>query len=197
MKPRYTQPPGTTYQLRVALRGAKPPIWRRLLVSPAMRLSRLHDALQLVMGWDDAHLHMFVKGQRRYSLPNPWLDDVGPDGRSRFLDARKHRIEEILIREKDWIQYQYDFGDKWYHRVTLQKILLRDPSVRLPVCLSGRRQCPPEDSGGIWRFRHMLTVLADPNHEEYEEIAEWMDPDFDPEAFSVHAVNEALRGMFG
>ena len=179
------------------MKGAKPPIWRRLLVSPSMRLSRLHDALQLVMGWDDSHLHMFVKGQRRYTLPNPWLDDVGPDGRPRFLDTRKHRIEQLLTREKDWIEYRYDFGDKWYHRITLQKILLRDPSVRLPVCLSGKRQCPPEDSGGVWRFRHMLTVLADPNHEEYEQVAEWIDPDFDPEAFSVEAVNKALRGMFG
>lgn len=145
----------------------------------------------------DAHLHMFVKDQRRYTVPNPWLDDAGPYGRPRFLDARKHRIDQLLTREKDWIEYQYDFGDKWYHRIKLQKILLRDPSVRLPVCLSGKRQCPPEDSGGVWRFRHMLTVLADPDHEEYERVAEWMDPDFDPEAFSVEAVNKALRGMFG
>lgn len=67
----------------------------------------------------------------------------------------------------------------------------------MPVCLSGKRQCPPEDSGGVWRFRHMLTVLADPDHEEYERVTEWMAPDFDPEAFSVEAVNKALRGMFG
>lgn len=43
----------------------------------------------------------------------------------------------------------------------------------------------------------MLTVLADPDHEEYERVTEWMAPDFDPEAFSVEAVNKALRGMFG
>ena len=49
--PRYSKPPGYTYQLRVALKGTRPPIWRRFLVSPSMRLSRLHDALQAVMGW--------------------------------------------------------------------------------------------------------------------------------------------------
>ena len=43
----------------------------------------------------------------------------------------------------------------------------------------------------------MLAILADPDHEEYEELAEWMDPDFDPEAFSVGDVNETLRAMFG
>ena len=92
---------------------------------------------------------------------------------------------------------QYDFGDSWYHRITLQKILPRDPAVRLPVCISGKRSCPPEDCGGIWRFYETLAILADPDHEEYEELAEWMDPDFDPESFSVGDVNETLRAMFG
>ena len=40
----------------------------------------------------------------------------------------------------------------------------------------------------------MLTVLADPDHEEYEQVAEWIDPDFDPEAFSVEAVNKGAQG---
>lgn len=31
------------------------------------------------------------------------------------------------------------------------------------------------------QFRHLLTILADPDHEEYEQVAEWIDPDFDPE----------------
>ena len=196
MPPRYAKPPRTTYQLRVALNGTDPQIWRRCLVSPSMRLSRLHDALQVAMGWDDCHLHMFVKGRQRFMLPNPWMDDMSPYGKPRFLDERKYRIDQLLTRVKDWIEYQYDFGDSWYHRITLQKILPRDPSVRLPVCLSGKRECPPEDSGGVWRFQEKLAILADPNHAEYEHVAEWMHPDFDPEAFSVEAVNKALRGMF-
>ena len=39
-------------------------------------------------------------------------------------------------------------------------------------------------------------ILADQDHEEHEEMAEWMDPDFDPEAFSVEDVNRTLRAMF-
>ena len=196
MPPRYAKPPRNTYQLRVVLKGTKPPIWRRFLVSPSMRLSRLHDALQVVMGWDDCHLHMFVKGGQRFMLPNPWMDDMSLYGRPRFLDERKYRVDRLLTREKDWIEYQYDFGDSWYHRITLQKILPRDPAVRLPVCISGKRRCPPEDCGGIWRFYETLAILADPDHEEHDQIAEWMDPDFDPEAFGVEDVNEMLRGMF-
>ena len=79
----------------------------------------------------------------------------------------------------------------------MQKILPRDPAVRLPVCVSGKRTCPPEDCGGIWGFYNMLDILADQDHEEYEEMAEWVDPDFDPEAFSVADVNNKLRAIFG
>ena len=196
MPPRFSKPPSTTYQLRVALKGTRPPIWRRFQVSPSMKLSRLHDVLQAVMGWYDSHLHMFIKGRRRFMLPNPWMDDMSRSSEPRFLDERKYRVDQLLKREKDWIEYQYDFGDSWYHRITLQKILPRDPAVRLPVCISGKRSCPPEDCGGIWRFYEMLAILADPNHEEYEEMAEWLDPDFDPEAFSVGAVNRTLRAIF-
>ena len=195
MSPRYSKLPRTTYQLRVALKETRPPIWRRFLVSPSTRLSRLHDVLQAVMGWYDCHLHMFIKGRRRFMLPNPWMDE--PYGEPRFLDERKYRIDQLLKREKDWIEYRYDFGDSWHHRITLQKILPRDPAVRLPVCISGKRSCPPEDSGGVWRFYEMLAILADPDHEEYEEMAEWLDADFDPEAFSIEDVNKTLGAMFG
>ena len=48
-------PPRVTYQLRIALKGTKPPIWRRILVSPSMTLDRLHIVIQAVMGWQDCH----------------------------------------------------------------------------------------------------------------------------------------------
>ena len=72
----------------------------------------------------------------------------------------------------------------------------RDPKIRLPACLSGKRACPPEDSGGSWGFQEKLEIRDDPDHEEHEWISEWMGEDFNPEAFSVKDVNERLRHMF-
>ena len=189
-------PPTVTYQLRVVLKGTSPPIWRRALVSPAMTLARLHDVLQAVMGWEDCHLHMFVKGERRFTRPGPWVADWTPPGMPRDLDERKYRVRHLLEKEKDWIDYEYDFGDSWDHRITLQKILPRDPKQRLPACVSGKRRCPPEDSGGTWGFQDKLRILGDPDDEEHEWISEWMGGDFDAEAFSVRDVNERLRHMF-
>lgn len=180
-----------TYQLRVALSGAKPPIWRRFLVSPTMPLSELHEVLQVVMGWENSHLHMFRKGERRYVVPHPFDDDFGTLG----LDARKVRIGQLLRKPKDWIAYLYDFGDSWRHRVTLQKILPFDPSVRLPSCISGKRSCPPEDSGGLWGYYEMLHALDDPGHERHEDMVDWIGS-FDPDEFSLADVNIQLRARW-
>jgi hypothetical protein len=58
---------GTTIvSLKVTLRGAKPPIWRRLLVPSTMTLGDLHLAIQAAMGWEDCHLHAFDIDGRRY-----------------------------------------------------------------------------------------------------------------------------------
>ena len=55
-------PPRVTYQLRIVLWRTKPPIWRRVLVPPSMYLDTLHYLIQVVMGWEDCHLHMFPQG---------------------------------------------------------------------------------------------------------------------------------------
>jgi Plasmid pRiA4b ORF-3-like protein len=59
-------------QLRVTLAGvADPPVWRRLLVTAATRLDRLHQVIQAAMGREDYHLHAFTDGRvsRRGCLP--------------------------------------------------------------------------------------------------------------------------------
>ena len=188
-------PQRVTYKLRIDLKRTKPPIWRRVLVPPSLPLDRLHDVIQVAMGWFDGHLHMFVKGQQTYALPNPWGDDWTLPGMPATRDERKYRVGQLLKREKDWLRYEYDFGDGWEHRVTLQKILPHDPAVRLPVCIGGRENCPPEDSGGVWGYYDKLEILKDPDHDEHEEIRDWMGADFDPEEFSVEYVNAVFRSM--
>jgi hypothetical protein len=45
------------YQLNVTLRNIRPLIWRRIQVWDDATLAHLHRVLQLVMGWEDCHLH--------------------------------------------------------------------------------------------------------------------------------------------
>lgn len=179
-----------TYQLKISLRGAKPPIWRRMLIASSVPLPRFHEALQILMGWTDYHLHQFVVGGQYYGTPDP---DFGFD---EVLDERRYRLSQILDLEKDSIIYEYDFGDGWEHKITLEKILPFDPKAQLPLCVKGKGACPPEDVGGIWGYANFLEALANPAHEEHEDLKEWVGGEFDPDAFDVDEVNAMLLSHF-
>jgi hypothetical protein len=52
-------PAAPIYQVKVGLRGAKPPIWRRLEVPADTSLADLHNIIQVAFGWENSHLHVF------------------------------------------------------------------------------------------------------------------------------------------
>jgi hypothetical protein len=49
--------PTVIYQLKITLRGSKPPIWRQIQVHSNTTLPQLHQIIQLAMGWHNCHLH--------------------------------------------------------------------------------------------------------------------------------------------
>jgi hypothetical protein len=67
------------YQVKVTLHGAKPPIWRRLRLPASTTLAQFRQVIQVAFGWEDAHLHAFEVGGRRYSRPDFELWDEAAD----------------------------------------------------------------------------------------------------------------------
>src|SRR5258708_1799653 len=189
MPTKKTSPPHEIYQLKVTLLGASPPIWRRLLVPADVTLAYLHNVLQVAMGWEDCHLHEFSIGKRRFGTPDP---DDRLMGITSASSERTVTLSSVLGRVGAKATYTYDFGDSWEHGIVLEKRLPRDPSLTYPLCTGGQRACPPEDCGGIGGFYNLLDIIGDPNHEEHEEMLEWVDDDYDPEAFSLDDVNRTL-----
>jgi len=177
------------YQLKITLLGTKPPIWRRVQVPSDTNLAQLHRIIQIVMGWEDAHLHHFKVGKSYYGVSYP--DDF--DGVNRTKDEKNVTLGELASRPKAKFLYEYDFGDSWEHEILLEKILSLESGVQYPVCITGKRACPPEDCGGVWGYANLLEVLQDPKHPEYDDMREWIGGSFDPEAFAVETVNKALR----
>jgi Plasmid pRiA4b ORF-3-like protein len=45
------------YQIKVTLKGSKPPIWRRMQITSDTTLVQFHRILQCVMGWEGSHLY--------------------------------------------------------------------------------------------------------------------------------------------
>jgi hypothetical protein len=180
--------PPKVYQLKVTLQRTRPPIWRRLLVRSDTTLARMHEIIQTSMGWYDSHLHEFVADGVEYGVPDQdWGDAV--------TDERGVMLAEVAARPGDRLLYRYDFGDDWEHELVVEKVLEPQPGTTYPMCLKGRRACPPEDVGGVWGYAEFLRVLADPDDPEREERLEWVGGDFDPEEFDAASVNAQLREL--
>ena len=163
------------YQLKVTLQEAKPPIWRRIVLSPEKSLLDLHKIIQSTMGWDNAHLFLFRQDGVLYGHP----EEDGLEVR----DCKEVSLKETLQEEKDTFLYEYDFGDAWEHKIVLEKILWEETIRLYPECVAGKNACPPEDCGGVFQFNAMLPILKDPTHEEYHEISQWVGADYDPDFF--------------
>ncbi|MHB1319300.1 MAG: plasmid pRiA4b ORF-3 family protein, partial [Anaerolineae bacterium] len=133
----------TIYQVRLDLKGVRPPVWRRLLLYSDTRLDELHELIQVAMGWTDSHLHMFNSAGR----------DIGDVATAEWeidcLDERDFYLSDVLAKVGDKLQYEYDFGDSWQHILKLEKILPVDSEAEYPACMGGKRACPLEDVGGF------------------------------------------------
>ncbi len=89
-----------------------------------------------------------------------------------------------------------DFGDNWDHTITIERTFPADDHDRpttTPDCVDGRRACPPEDSGGPWRYADLLDIVADPSHPEHADWLEWHGGAIDPDAFDPADFTENLR----
>lgn len=180
------------YQVKITLHGSKPPIWRRILVSSEITLAQLHNIIQDAMGWNDSHLHMFDIHGVEYSTPSPYY---GHD-HLRELGAKstlKVKLTQLNLVEGEKFRYEYDFGDSWEHVILIEKILPPDPKQNTPVCIAGKRACPPEDIGGIWGYDDFLEIIKESTHPEHDDYMEWVGGDFDSEAFDLEAINKRLK----
>jgi hypothetical protein len=205
MPTKKTEFPQNVYQIKVTLLGTSPPIWRRLLVPADLTLEELHDVLQLAMGWENCHMHDFRIGQRRFGKPEPndrfmGLPALGYGKLKPRVDTgvgneRTTRLFSVLGRVGAKAVYTYDFGDSWEHAITVEKVLLPELGRAYPVCLDGKRHGPPEDCGGIPGFYNLLEAVADPAHDQHEELRDWLGGGFDPEAFFMDKVNRRLEPM--
>jgi hypothetical protein len=176
------------YQLKITLRGSKPPIWRRFVVPGTIRLNELHQVIQAVMGWYDCHLHCFEIDAEQYVAHHPDFDSDG-------LNEREHRLCDLITEPKTRFTYEYDFGDGWEHTLTVEKIIPNTENPQMMVCLAGRGRCPLEDCGGIWGWHRLLGVLNNPKHEEHDDMLEWAGGMIDPTEFDPQAATAALSAI--
>lgn len=175
--------------VRIELSYTEPLIWRQVEVPTSMTFLDLHHVIQIAMGWLDYHLWEFTIDKQSYGLSMD--EDWGTAPRQ---EAAKVRLRDVLKPRKTKIDYLYDFGDDWHHRLVVTDIRPASPGVAYPNYVGGEHNAPPEDCGGIPGFYDKLRILADPEDPDYDEVKEWM-ADYDAESFDDNAIKAELVAM--
>ncbi len=189
----------TVYYLDIRLKYIEPPIWRKIVVPGAISLHTLHKMLQVVMGWENAHLYLFRLSINEKTIVYGIPDPDGASADIRIRDSRRTKLDATVWAEWLTLTYEYDLGDSWMHQITVERIehlaedeMSEDALWVTPRCLAGERACPPEDCGGIGGYSDLLKALRNTKHPEHQRLRQWVGPHFEPELFSVQQVNSAL-----
>ncbi|GEM_PF-623175 len=188
----------TVHQLKIGLQGTAPPLWRRIQVPSAASLGFLHDVIQVAFGWEGHHLHRFRDGRGR-EWGEPAAEDDGFPAAT-FADEEEAQLGGVLRAEGAVLEYVYDFGDGWLHRIEAETIMPLDPGVTYPRCTGGRRAAPPaEDIGGIWGLAEVVHLVTHPEADPPEHLEELVgylrEKGYDPGAFDPAELTARLSGL--
>ena len=150
------------FTFRVALQESKwddqevsPPTWRRLRCSGGITLRALADkVLSPAMGWcRNFHFYMFTDRSdgAQFGAPDSGAIDQMHLGYNGWLvmDDQDVRLAELLQTPGEALNYLYDLGDGWSHKLTLEAVADAASSTGACELLDGGGACPPEDSTGL------------------------------------------------
>ena len=171
-------------QLHIELKGITPKVWRRFVVPDSITLDRLHDVIQIVMGWGDCE-HEFEIAGKHYG---------GGHGRTTVKSQARKTLVKAL--NGTWaFSYFYDVGDSWHHQIIVEKKLLGTALPHVPYCIEGANASPPEGLIGAQGYKRFLEAMADPRHSDHYVLVKLRGYIFDPSTFWCGSVNQELKRM--
>ena len=142
--------------LKVALEGRRN-IWRRIAIKRAQTLDDLARAINRAFDRDNDHLYAFYIGQksgkptrrqivqasRRYAHPDatdPFLEREGVE-----RNAANATLASLRLADGQTFFYLYDFGDEWWHVLTVEQTKAEEePEQQYPAILARRGESPAQ-----------------------------------------------------
>ena len=144
------------YILKVALEGDRS-IWRRIAIRGDQTLDDLHAAIYQAFDRDDEHLYAFYIGTkigkqtRRQFLRNamrympPYALDSYMEREGEAKNVEKSTIASLHLVARQGFYYLFDFGDEWWHFITVENIDAEmDPKLRYPTVIDRRGESPAQ-----------------------------------------------------
>jgi Plasmid pRiA4b ORF-3-like protein len=143
------------FVFKVALKDAKR-IWRRIAIRGDQTLDELHCAIYDAFDRYDAHLYSFyffkprVAGARKRSdVAFEFTDLITAEEASSFADhpmydASKTTIQSLNLVAGKTFEYLFDFGDEWWHELTVDKTDDQPDDKPYPRVIEKKGESPPQ-----------------------------------------------------
>ena len=157
-------PNATLYVFKVALAGQKR-IWRRIAVRSDQTLDDLHAAIFRAFDRFDEHLYSFFlllpPGARGRAAPRDEVEYTSPvmiEEAERLAEHPVHNagittIGSLGLLAGRALRYLFDFGDEWWHDITIEQIDDKPGPGRYPKVIEKHGASPaqypdPEEDEG-------------------------------------------------
>lgn len=173
--------------------------WREIVVPKWFTFLDFHEAIQASFLWWNYHLFNFELHSQGKDLlittDDASIDSMfaAPSDNREKVSANSIALDSVFPRTRK-AMYCYDYGDDWQHSI---EYLGADDDFdqRIPLCVDGDGDAPPEDVGSVPGFKHFLAAIGDPSHEDHESMTNWGYGQF-YEPFSLDAVNARIEKWF-
>ena len=127
-----------------------PTICRNIRIRGDQTLQDLHDAIFDAFDRSDEHMYEFQIGGKRPMDPKARCDvlpaaeefDSGAGRAAGTVD--KTTLDSLNLKPDDAFAYWFDFGDDWWHQVTVLAIHDPAPAGRYPKVVSRTGASPPQ-----------------------------------------------------
>jgi len=144
------------FVFKVALAGRKS-IWRKIAMRGNQTLDDLHEAIFDAFDRFDEHLYSFyfppqgtkklamskLRDYAEYGSPNLCADD-GPFSDPDLPNAAETTLASLKLTPKRLFFYLFDFGDEWWHDVTVEAIDAPAEKGKYPRVLESQGDSPPQ-----------------------------------------------------
>ena len=145
--------PATIFVFKVALAGHKS-TWRRITVRGTQTLDDFHEAIYDAFDRYDEHLYSFyfpkpgAKGRNRLrdavEYAHPFmLEEPDPFGGTPGNAARA-KFSSLGLKPKQVFFYLFDFGDEWWHEITVEQIDAPAEKGKYPRIVEKHGDSPPQ-----------------------------------------------------
>jgi hypothetical protein len=145
--------PQPIFIFKVALSGRKS-ICRKIAIKANQTLDDLHETIFDAFDRDDEHLYSFFFPLQagkitlrkiydesvEYTSPNT-LEFGGDDGQK---DAAKAKISSLNLKKKQMFYYLFDFGDEWWHEITVEETDAKEEKGKYPRIVEQKGKSPPQ-----------------------------------------------------